>query len=381
MPKKILIAPDSFKGSLTSMQVAEALKKGLEQTDPTLEILSIPLSDGGEGFLDAFVSVVPGKFITIDVSGPLGEITKARYYVAEDDQLAIVEMAEAAGLIKMKKEDRNPLKTSTYGLGQIIHHALDGGIRDFIIGIGGSATTDGGAGMAQALGARFFRRDGSEITRHLNGELIGQCHTISLENLYSAVRECHVKVACDVDNPLLGPRGAVYTYSLQKGASPEELPILEANMQNYSRLLESTFQRNISMISGAGAAGGLGAGLLAFINAELVSGIDLILDTVKFNDLLDGADLVITGEGKIDDQTLQGKVLSGVVKRAGDKSIPVVAVTGKLELSADAVGKLGISRVISLTELSGSEKSAISNSKQLLFEIGKSLLDSDPIKN
>ncbi|MBU0712821.1 glycerate kinase [bacterium] len=379
--KKIVIAPDSFKGSLTSQQVCESLAKGIWSVSPDTNIQMLPLSDGGEGFLSVFRQIMSGELISVDVLGPLGEPVDANYFVLKADNVAIIEMAEAAGLIRVPMEKRNPFKTTTYGLGQLIRHALDGGIRKFVIGIGGSATTDAGAGMAQALGVKFYDEDGVEIQGFMNGELIGRCRDMRINNIHPAIVSSDFRIACDVDNPLLGPDGAVYTYSQQKGASPDDLPILERNMTAFNHVIESQFNRKFSDIAGAGAAGGLGAGLMAFLNARLESGIDLILDTVQINRMLDGCDLVITGEGKIDRQTLQGKVVTGVSKRARQYSIPVIGVTGKLELDPGAIGKLGLERVFSLTDECGDERMAMENAQQLLVELGKRILDSHFGKN
>jgi len=317
-----------------------------------------------------------GEVIPVAVKGPLGEQLTARYYVIKADNVAIIEMAEAAGLIRVPVEKRNPFKTTTFGLGQLIGHALDRSIRKFVIGIGGSATTDGGAGMAQALGVKFYDENGDEITENMNAELIGNCRDMSINDIHPAIAESEFRVACDVDNPLLGSNGAVYTYSQQKGASLYELPILEQNMTKYCHLIESHFKMKISDIPGAGAAGGLGAGLIAFLGAGLESGIDLILDTVKINQMLAECDLVITGEGKIDRQTLQGKVVTGVAKRARQYSIPVIGVTGKLEMDSDEIEKLGMEKVFSLIEECGSEEMAIERAEQLLVDLGKRILDS-----
>lgn len=373
--KKILIAPDSFKGSLTSREVCEALAGGIRSVAPATELRLLPLSDGGEGFLSVFQQALPGEFVTEEVAGPLGEPVTARYFVIMPDNVAVIEMAEAAGLIRTPVAKRNPLRTTTFGLGQLIISALERGIRKFVIGIGGSATTDGGAGMAQALGVKFYQRSGKEITEYMNGELIGRCVDMNAKNIHPAITESDFRIACDVDNPLLGPAGAVYTYSRQKGAAPEDLPVLEQNMTNYCRLIESRFTRKIADIPGVGAAGGLGAGLKAFLNARLVSGIELILDTVGIDRLLAGCDLVISGEGRIDRQTLQGKVVTGVVNRARRYSIPVVGVTGKLELDPAGVQELGLDAVFSLTEECGNAATAIANAGQLLFDLGKRILN------
>jgi len=368
-PKNILIAVDSFKGSLTAQQVCTALKEGIGQTHPGAQVQTLPLSDGGEGFLNVFQQALPGERIPVSVAGPLGQTVTAHYFTSREE-FAVIEMAQAAGLILLSEAERNPFRTTTFGLGQLIRHALERGLRDFIIGIGGSATVDCGAGMAQALGYRFFDDTGAEIRDHLNGKLIGQCEIFTVDNVHPALADSRFRIACDVTNPLLGPRGAVYTYAGQKGAADSDLPILEKNIRRFSALLEAKFGREITRIPGAGAAGGLGAGAVAFLNAILVSGIELILDTVKVEQLLANCDLVITGEGKIDRQSLQGKVISGVVRRARRYKIPVIAVTGKLALDSEDVRKLGLKDIFSLTEISQDERRALQNAYDLLVEVG-----------
>lgn len=369
-PKNILIAVDSFKGSLTAQQVCTALKEGIRQTHPGAQVQTLPLSDGGEGFLNVFQQALPGERIPVSVAGPLGQPVTAHYFVSRAE-FAVIEMAQAAGLILLSEAERNPFHTTTYGLGQLIRHALERGLRDFIIGIGGSATVDCGAGTAQALGYRFFDDHGIEICEQLNGELIGKCRALLLDRVHPALAASRFRFACDVTNPLLGPRGAVYTYAGQKGAADSDLPILEENIRRFSALLEAKFGRKITRIPGAGAAGGLGAGAVAFLNAILVSGIELILDTVKIEQRLTNCDLVITGEGKIDRQSLQGKVISGVIKRARRYKLPVIGVAGKLMLGSEDVRKLGLEHIFSLTEISQDERRALQNAYDLLVEVGR----------
>lgn len=369
-PKNILIAVDSFKGSLTAQQVCAALAEGLRHARPEAQVQMLPLSDGGEGFLNVFQQALPGERIPVSVAGPLGQPVTAHYFVSRAE-FAVIEMAQAAGLILLSEAERNPFRTTTYGLGQLIRHALERGLRDFIIGIGGSATIDCGAGTAQALGYRFFDDHGVEIRDQLNGELIGKCRAILLDRVHPALAASRFRIACDVTNPLSGPEGAVYTYAKQKGAATADLPILEKNIRRFSALLEAKFGREISRIPGAGAAGGLGAGAIAFLNATLESGIELILDTVKIEQRLTNCDLVITGEGRIDRQSLQGKVVSGVINRARRYNLPVIAVTGKLALDSENVRQLGLKGIFSLTEISKDEQRALRNAFDLLIEIGR----------
>ena len=379
--KKIVIAPDSFKGSLTSQQVCESLAEGIRSISPDINLKLLPLSDGGEGFIRVFQQAMSGELVSVDVVGPLSKPLNADYFIIKPDNVAIIEMAEAAGLIHVPVEKRNPFLTTTYGLGQLIRHALDRGIRKFVIGIGGSATNDGGAGMAQALGVKFYNEDGIEIQEYMNGKLIGQFRKLTIDTIHPAIAESEFRIACDVDNPMLGSGGAVYTYSQQKGASPDDLPALEQNMTNFCHVLESQFKRKFANVPGAGAAGGLGTGLMAFLNAKIESGIDLILDTVQIDRMLETCDLVITGEGKIDWQTLRGKVLTGVAARAHQYSVPVIGICGILELDPESINELGLVTVFSLTEECGNERLAMENARQLLVELGKRILDSHSGKN
>lgn len=368
--KNILIAVDSFKGSLTAAQVCAALAQGIKHVHPETQVQRLPLSDGGEGFLNVFQQTQPGELVPVTITGPLGQPVTAHYFVGFDG-VTVIEMAQAAGLMLVPEAERNPFRTTSYGLGQLIRHALERDLRNFIIGIGGSATVDGGAGMAQALGYRFFDESGAEIRDRLNGEFIGKCRELSADAVHPALAESRFQIACDVTNPLLGPEGAVYTYAEQKGAAEADLPVLEANLRRFSELLEKSFRREIAPVPGAGAAGGLGAGALAFLDATLMGGIELILDIVKIDEMLKNCDLVITGEGKIDRQSLQGKLISGVIRRARRCNIPVIGITGKLEIDSDSVQKLGLQHLFSLTEISKDERQALQNAGDLLTEVGR----------
>ncbi len=372
--KKILIAPDSFKGSLSAGDVCKALQKGIMTADSAVQVISVPLSDGGEGFLDVFRTGLPGSTRTCFVADPLGKTRPAEYYILEESQTAIIEMARASGLELVAKSQRNPLKTTSYGTGQLILDALKFGIRDFIIGIGGSATNDSGAGMAQALGVRFYDENDAEIVQYMNGELIGDCRKIAKSSIHPEVMNSRFQVACDVRNPLLGPDGAVRTYAIQKGAQHADLPVLERNLDSFFTLVETSISKQVRDIPGSGAAGGMGAGLIAFLDAVTQSGIDLILDTIKFEELLNGANLIITGEGQLDDQTFHGKAIAGVTSRARNHSVPVIAVTGKNLLNRENMDKLGLTDIYTLTELAGDGSKAIEDAPKLLESIGQRIV-------
>ncbi len=370
----ILLAPDSFKGSLTSEEVSAALERGIRSVNSDVTVKSVSLSDGGEGFINVFRRHSDGILHSCKALDPLGTPMTAQYFEITATNTIVIEMAQASGLTLIPEEKRNPFQATTYGTGQLIADALDKGFRQFIIGIGGSATSDGGAGMAQALGVRFYDDNDDEICEPMNSSLIGKCWRISIKNIHKAISESQFRVACDVKNPLLGPEGAVYTYSPQKGASQNELPVLERNISSFYSIVEFSFSKKVCDLPGAGAAGGLGAGLVVFLNATLESGIDLILDGIRFDNLLSDVDLVITGEGRIDNQTMEGKALMGVIRRAAKLSIPVIAVAGKVDCEIDQLINKGVTSVYSLIEESGSESEAMEKAAEILEIIGRRIM-------
>ncbi|MFP4548866.1 MAG: glycerate kinase [Fidelibacterota bacterium] len=322
---KLLLAFDSFKESINAIDLCKFLADEIHRKWPKVEILTLPVSDGGEHFLEIMMNNISMQRIELDVTGPRGNPVHAAYGIKNDT--AYIEMAQAAGLQLLTATEKNPFKTTTYGLGQIIKDAINRDITNFIIGIGGSATCDGGAGMAQALGFEFYNEQDNLITDKMTGDLIGKVTKIKAPIL----PVLKIKVASDVNNPLLGKKGAVFTYAEQKGATKKDLPLLERNMENLSRLFQTNLCRNIKNIPGAGAAGGLGAGLIAFLDAQLVSGSKLVLDTLGFDDILKDVDQVLTGEGKFDDQSGQGKIIAEIVSRCGNKNKPVTGIFGKFE--------------------------------------------------
>ncbi len=328
---KIILAPDSFKNSLSSLNVCKSIEKSILKIRPEATIISIPVSDGGEGFVNILSNHLKMEMIAKNITGPLGEKTIAEYGICENT--AYIELAQTSGIQLLNQKDKNPYKTTTYGFGELILDAINKGIRKFILGIGGSATNDGGSGMAQALKFEFYDKSGHKIKDKMNGDLIGNCSEIKSSKIEKILKQCQFLVACDVSNPLLGKTGAVYTYAKQKGANEEDLPILENNMANLNRLFFSDLNMNVQHAPGSGASGGLGGGLLAFLNAKLVSGSELILDTLDFEDRIKNADLIITGEGKMDFQTLHGKIVSEIVKKAKQNKIPIYGICGILENS------------------------------------------------
>jgi len=348
---KIVLAPDSFKGSLSASGVCDAMEAGIRRVCPDAEIVKIPMADGGEGTVEALVSSTGGRIEKVTVAGPLGDPVEAFYGILGNSMTAVIEMAAASGLPLVPPEKRNPLKTTTYGTGQLMLAALEKGCRRLIIGIGGSATTDCGTGMAQALGVRFFRRDGEEISGYMNGERMVDVERIDLAHRHPLVSEAEITAACDVDNPLLGPCGSVYTYSRQKGATDEQLAILEANMESIIGVVETATSKTVRDTPGAGAAGGLGAGLMAFAGADLRPGIRLVLDACGFREKISGASLIFTGEGKVDWQTAFGKTISGVAGEAKQQSIPVIVIAGAVGDDTDELYDIGVTSLFSICSM------------------------------
>ncbi|HDQ45373.1 MAG TPA: glycerate kinase [bacterium] len=328
---KIIIAPDAFKESLTAREAAEAMERGVRAVFPNAVIESIPMADGGEGTLETLLACSGGRAVPVKSVDPLGRPLTGRYGVLGDGGTAVVEMADVSGLLRLAEPERNPLNTTTYGTGLLIGHALDAGYRSLIVCIGGSATNDGGAGMAQALGVRFFDRDGNLIQDRMCGRLLGDVGAVDLRGLHPAVSESRIRVACDVRNPLLGDEGCARVYSAQKGATPEITERLEAYMASFIEVAEKTEGRSVRHVPGAGAAGGLGAGLLLFLSAEMRPGADLVMEACGFSERIPAADLILTGEGKIDGQTPFGKTIAGIAARARALKIPVLAFAGAVE--------------------------------------------------
>jgi glycerate kinase len=328
--KTILIAPDSFKGSLIARDAAAAIERGVKEVLPDSIAIQHPISDGGEGLVDILTTALQGTFVTSEVQGPLpGQRVKARWGLSEDRSTAIIEMAEAAGLGLVPEDKRDPKITTTYGVGELIRAALDAGASSLVIGIGGSATNDGGAGMAQALGVRFLDGNGKPLAG--GGAALAKLERIDVQKKDPRLGAIKVIVASDVQNILCGEQGASAVFGPQKGATSADVKILDAALLQYGQLVRSTLGIDVLHIRGSGAAGGLGAGLVAFCDAVLKRGIDVVLEATKFDDHLRAADLVITGEGRIDEQVRFGKALSGVIERANRAGVPVLAIAGSLE--------------------------------------------------
>ena len=336
---RIVVASDSFKGSLTSEEVALNVEAGIFRVCPSCRVDKVCVADGGEGTIEALCQTLGGEIVEKTVSDPLGRPVRASYAVLADGQTAVMEMSEASGLPLLKECERNPLRTSTYGTGELIADALKRGCRKFLVGIGGSATNDAGMGMLSALGFRFLDADGNVLPGI--GESLNYVADIDDSEVLPAVSEAGFTVACDVDAPLYGPRGAACVFAPQKGADPDTVKVLDEGLRHFSEVLIRCLGKDVTEISGAGAAGGLGGGFMAFLNATLTPGIEMVLDAIDFDAVISGADLVITGEGRIDSQTLGGKAPYGIMLRAKKQGIKVAAIGGSVGLddaSARAAG-------------------------------------------
>lgn len=324
--KKIILAFDSFKGSAGSLQLAEAAEEGVREVFPDCRTVVFPIADGGEGTVEALRSAMHARTVVCRVTGPLGEPLDASYAVA--GTTALIELASAAGLTLVPEERRNPLHTTTFGVGQLIADAVSRGCRRIVLGLGGSATNDAATGILAALGYRFLDSDGQELPPV--GASLAKIAEIDSRNALPALRDVQFTLACDVANLFCGPDGAAAVYAPQKGASPADVAVLDAGMKHYASVLKKLAGRDIADVPGAGAAGGVAGGLLPFLNASIRSGIDTVLDLLHFDEALDGASLVITGEGRIDAQSSMGKAVGGILARAAKRGVPVVALAGQV---------------------------------------------------
>ncbi|MHB8926479.1 MAG: glycerate kinase family protein [Bacillota bacterium] len=348
MSLKVIAAPNSFKGSLNATSVAEAIAEGVRRVDPEAECRLIPLADGGDGTVRAFLAAMGGTAVARRVTGPLGEPVEAAFAILPDGKTAVIEMAAASGLVLVPTDRRDPMRATTYGTGQLVRAAIDLGCRKIIVGIGGSATVDGGAGLAQALGARLLDRTGRELPS--GGGALAGLDRIETGEFDRVVAGVELTVASDVDNPLCGSNGAAAVFGPQKGATLEMVAALDRALAHYGRILARDLRRDVAGRPGAGAAGGLGAGLMAFFGARLTPGIDLILDLVGFREQLPWADLVFTGEGRVDGQTVRGKGPYGVARAAAEAGRPTVVLAGSIGPGAGELEKVGQTVVLPIVD-------------------------------
>ena len=338
--KKCIVISDSFKGTLSSLEICKLARQSIAKIFPDCEVVDLPVADGGEGTVECFVQAIQAQPVTVEVSGPYGEKVQAIY--CRSGRRAIIEMASAAGL-PMVEGRLDPEKTTTYGVGQLIAHAVGCGCKEILLGLGGSCTNDGGCGCAAALGTKFFRADGSPFVPV--GGTLDQIARVDVSETKKLLEGVQVTIMCDVENPLCGPTGADYVFAPQKGADQDMVKRLDAGLRAMDRAICQSLGLQVGGVPGAGAAGGMGAGCIAFLGAELKSGIEAVLDALDFGRRLRGADLVITGEGRIDSQSVHGKVISGIAKRTKPKNVPLIAIVGGIGPGAEEAYDLGVTAI------------------------------------
>ena len=363
---KIVIAPQAFKGSLSALNVANAVQKGVRRIFPDAQILACPVADGGDGTLETLVESSGGKIMETNVADPTGKPIVAQWGAMGDENTAVIEMARTSGLALLTLEERDPLNATTYGLGEIIVSALNKGFRKFIVGIGGSATNDAGAGMAQALGIRLMDREGRNLV--FGGAALQNLSVIDTSSIDQRVLESNFQIACDVNNPLTGPEGASAVYGPQKGATEENVRQLDSALGVFAEVAKRDLGKDISNLEGAGAAGGLGAGMIAFVEGHLRAGVDIVLDTVNLAEKLESADLVITGEGSIDFQTVYNKAPIGVARMAKARGIPTIGISGMLGKNYQIVHNHGIDAALSIANGPISLEESLQNAPSLISE-------------
>ncbi|HAT7591989.1 glycerate kinase [Citrobacter werkmanii] len=359
---KIVIAPDSYKESMSALEVATAIELGFREIWPEAEYVKIPVADGGEGTVEAMVAAMQGHLVHVNVTGPLGNTIQAFYGLSGDERSAFIEMAAASGLEQVPANLRDPLKTTSWGTGELIRHALDAGVEHIIIGIGGSATNDGGAGMVQALGARLLDAQDEDIAHGAMG--LESLARIDISQLDPRLAGCRIEVACDVTNPLTGKEGASVVFGPQKGATAEMIPRLDRALTHYAQLIARDLDVNVLELAGGGAAGGMGAALYAFCGAQLRRGIEIVTDALRLDACVADADLVVTGEGRIDSQTIHGKVPVGVAKIAKRYNKPVIGIAGSLTADVGVVHEHGLDAVFSVIYTICSLDEALKNASE-----------------
>lgn len=369
---KIIIAPDSYKGSLSAKETADNIELGIRRVLNNAEIIKVPMADGGEGTVQSLVDGAGGEIIKLRVKGPLMKDVDSFYGILGDKKTAIIEMAAASGLPLLDKSERNPLKTTTYGTGELVLDALERGCRKIILGLGGSATNDGGTGFLAALGVKFKDKDGNSVSP-VGGEL-NKLYDIDISSMDARLKECEFIAACDVDNPLVGEKGASHIFGPQKGADEEMVELLDSNLNHYADVIKRVLKVDIKDYPGAGAAGGLGAGILAFLKAELKRGIDIVIDLSNLENIIQGADLIITGEGMTDYQTRFGKTPFGVCKLGNKYNIPVIAISGGLGKDYRNLYQLGFKSIFSIADKPMSLEESIKNSEGLLQDAAERII-------
>lgn len=363
---KIVIAPDSFKGSVTAMEAAIAIEKGVKQFLPNAQTILVPVADGGEGTMDSLVAATKGRKVAVTVTGPLGSVVQAAYGILGDNHTCVIEMASASGLCLVPREQLNPLVTTTFGTGELIKKALDDGCRNFILAIGGSATNDGGIGMLQALGMKLLNSAGEPIG--FGGQALASITTIDDTDWDSRISQSTFLIASDVQNPLVGLNGASHVFGPQKGATPEIVEQLDCNMSHWADLVEDKLGIHLHDLPGAGAAGGIGGAFLAFFPAYMKRGVDIVIEFSRFREALSGADVVITGEGQVDFQTASGKTPMGVAQIAQEYGIPTFVLAGSIGRGIETLYQFGIQSIHSIVNGPMSLQEAIERAPELLAQ-------------
>lgn len=361
---KFLLIPDSFKGTMSSEEICSIMEKAIRQNCPTSEIISIPVADGGEGSVNAFLKAMGGERISVSVKGPYFEDMEAFYGIVENGKTAVIEMAACAGL-PLVESRLNPKLTTTFGVGQLMEDAISRGCTKIIMGLGGSCTNDAGTGAAAALGVKFIDKNGDSFVP-VGGTLCEIKH-IDTSNLHKAFKEIELVTMCDIDNPLYGEKGAAYIFGPQKGASPEMVKELDDGLRHLDQILQTDLKQSLAEIKGAGAAGGMGCGMVAFFGSTLQMGIETVLDTVKFDELLKDADYVFTGEGKIDSQSIRGKVVIGIAHRTKKANVPLIAIVGDIGDHIEEAYEKGVSGIFSINRVAVEYKDARKRAKEDLF--------------
>jgi glycerate kinase len=367
----ILLAPDSFKDALSAEDIAAALARGLKSARPDCRCIELPLADGGEGTSFLLSRQKGGELRELWVANPVGKRVKARYGLNKAEKEAYIELAQASGIQLLKREERNPLYTSTFGTGELILDAVRQGAKRILLGIGSSSTNDAGMGMAEALGYTFYDASGKRL--QASGEAMGHIHRIEMKGLQIDLNELEVKVICDVDNPLFGEKGAAKVYGPQKGANPKEVERLDEGLRNIAEVWKNTFAKDFSQVPGAGAAGGMGAGTMAFLGAELIPGGEAVMQILGLENHLQSVDWVITGEGQIDRQSLHGKVIKGVVEKAQKYNVPVIGICGNLKASPEEVREMGLQAAFSICRGPGTLEDALARTEENVWRMGQML--------
>lgn len=343
--KKCIVIPDSYKGTLSSIEVCKIMKEYVLNYYPKCNVITIPIADGGEGTVDCFLYALNAKKVFVDTTGPYGEPLSVYYAKAEDT--AIIEMASAAGL-PLVQNNLDPCKTTTYGVGTLVRNAVESGCKNIVLGLGGSCTNDGGVGLARALGTKFYNNNGMEFVP--DADKLTEISFIDNSKTQELLKDCKITAMCDIDNPMYGKTGAAYIFAPQKGADLETVELLDKNLRALADVIKESLHKDVADLPGAGAAGALGAGIVGFLNGKLKSGIESILDLIHFDDILDNTDMIFTGEGRIDSQSLRGKVIIGVAGRAKKKNIPVTAVVGSIGEGANGAYDMGVNAIFSINQ-------------------------------